>query len=488
VPVSPIERMTRESPDRESSPPFWRTRVRYRWPAASLLLFALGSVALAYRGYVEAQWRAMVVLSWSLNTPVVGEIAQRLTEAPIVRNVVVAGVPTTIVLPPGGGRHPAIVFVNGATRAGRYEPHVERLTRALARSGYSAFVPDPPGLRKGEITVATRRSTAAVVRAVVQRADVARVSLLGASVGCSLALVAAERRTLAGRISAVAGLAPYTDLRAAIMMALTDRYPIEGGRSVRYRPDPFLGLVVARSLVAALPAGHDRRILLSRLEAIPDNDPAPLRKLSLIQAGQFGLSARRVLRLLDNRSPARFASLYAALPARVRAGIAYLSPVSGAGHLRLPVELASAPHDKYFPLAQYSALLGVAPSVHLTVTSTLQHAIPTLSLHTLLGLVRLDGFALRSLRDFAPPVPVNWLAVATALVALTLVAAEGFVPRHGLIGLSGAVALAAAVPAMLHPVGLRPPLVVALIAALAGVVLVGGRLSGAPPPGRRSQV
>jgi acetyl esterase/lipase len=127
----------------------------------------------------------------------------------------------------------------------------------------SRFVPDPSGLREGEITVATLRSTIAVVDNVARRADVARVSLLGASVGCSLALVAAESRKLAGRVSAVAGLAPYTDLRAAIRMAVTDRYRTAGGRSVRYGPDPFLGLVVARSLVAALSAGHDRRVLLS---------------------------------------------------------------------------------------------------------------------------------------------------------------------------------------------------------------------------------
>jgi hypothetical protein len=385
-------------------------------------------------------------------------------------------VPTTVARPAGGGGQAAVVFVNGATPAGRHEPHVERLTRGLARTGFSVFVPDPSGLRDGEITVATLRSTMAVVDAVARRPDVARVSLVGASVGCSLALVAAESPLLAGRISAVAGLAPYTDLRAAIMMALTDRYPTATGPSVPYRPDPFLALVVARSLVAALPPGHDRRILLSRLQAVPDNAPAPLAELGRIRVGRFGPPARAVLRLLDNRDPARFAAIYGALPTEVRAGVARLSPVAGAAHLRVPVRLVSAPHDKYFPLAQYPPLLRAAPSVHLTVTSTLRHAIPNVSLHALTGLARLDGFALRSLRDSASPVPVNWLAVATALVALALVAAEGFVPRHGLIALSGAVALAAAVPAMLHPIGLRPPLVIAVTAALAGAVLVGGRL------------
>ena len=455
-----------------------RRRVRRRWPALSLILFALGGAALAWRGYVEAQWRGIVVLAGSLNTPVADSIADHLTEAPIVQNAVVAGVPTTIVLPRGGGRHPAVVFVNGATPLGRYEPHVERLTRALARAGFAVFVPAPTGLREGQITLATLASTVGVIDAVARRPDVGKLSLLGASVGCSVALVAAESPQLAGRVSAVAGLAPYTDLRAAIMMALTGRYPTGPGRSVPYRPGPFLGLVVARSLVAALPPSPNRQMLLAQLEAIPDDAAAPLATVSRSPVGLFGPEARTVLRLLNNRDSSRFASLYAALPAEVRTGIWRMSPKSGARRLRMPVELVSAPDDTYFPPAQYPPLLREAPSVHLTVTSTLKHAVPSVSFDTLRGLAQLDGFAVRSLRDFAPPVPVNWLAVAVGLLALCLVAAEGFAPRHGLVGLSGLIAAGGAAAALLRPVGVDVPLVVALAAELAGAALVGTRPGG----------
>jgi hypothetical protein len=76
-----------------------------------------------------------------------------------------------------------------------------------------------------------------------------------------------------------------------------------------------------------------------------------------------------------------------------------LSPLDGASRLRAPVELASPPHDKYFPLAETRALAGAATHTHvrLTVTSTLHHAVPSLSLSDIADLWRFDGWAVRSL-------------------------------------------------------------------------------------------
>jgi len=41
-------------------------RVRRRWPAAALVLLAIWALALGERGWVEGQWRALVVLAGSL--------------------------------------------------------------------------------------------------------------------------------------------------------------------------------------------------------------------------------------------------------------------------------------------------------------------------------------------------------------------------------------------------------------------------------------
>jgi pimeloyl-ACP methyl ester carboxylesterase len=446
-------------------------RVRRRWPAAALVLLAIWAVGIGERGWVAGQWRAVVVLAVSLHTPVISNTGV-LTDAPSVRDVRVAGVPTTIALPAGGGRHPAVVFLNGATAAGRHESHVERLTRALGEAGFIAVVPDPPGLAQGALTPRTLRSLEAVVETVSRRPDVSRTGLLGVSVGCSLGLVAAEGPLASVHLSGVACLAPFTDLRGVMMMALTGSYPEAPGKLVPYHPNPFVSLVIARSLAAVMPDDAGRALLLAQLLAVSANAHEPLAGLPSIPIDQLDPPEQALLRLLENHDPARFAALYAALPKAVRAGIAELSPIAGAARLHVPVEIASSPHDTYFPLVQYPPFLRAAPDAHLTVTSILGHAVPHPSLGNLGGLARLDGFAVRSLRDFAPPVPVNWLAVFISLVALALVAGEGFAPHRGLVALTGLISLFAALPALLHPTGISAPLVVAAVAAVAGGVLV----------------
>ena len=59
--------------------------------------------------------------------------------------------------------------------------------------------------------------------------------------------------------------------------------------------------------------------------------------------------------------------------------------------------LVGAPHNKYFPLLETEALARAArdTSVRLTVTSTLDHAIPSLSLSDIAGLFRFNGWAVR---------------------------------------------------------------------------------------------
>jgi hypothetical protein len=102
--------------------------------------------------------------------------------------------------------------------------------------------------------------------------------------------------------------------------------------------------------------------------------------------------------LLENRDPGRFEGLYLRLPAEVRKAVAALSPIRHARRLNVPVELASAPYDKYFPPAESRRLATIAPNVRVTVTSTLDHAVPKPSVADVADLLRFDGFVVRYLR------------------------------------------------------------------------------------------
>ena len=349
---------------------------------AIVLLAVLLIIAIVERSWVVAQWRAVVVLSTTERSPVLAWTVRVLTHEPRVEETIVGGAPSTLVRPgTGDGPWPAVVFVNGATRAGRQHERVQRLANGLARAGFLAVGPDLPGLRLGVITPATRNAAIRAARATADREDArdAKVALYGVSVGATLALLAAESRSLEGRVSIVGGEAPFVDLERTIRLATTGFY---GGE--RYEIDPYVQLAVARSLAAQ---GHPR--LLERLEVVDDDDPSPLAGLS---------GSQPLVALLLNRDPARFDELYARLPVRLRRSIDLLSPIRRAARLTMPVELATAPNDEYFPPAESHALTRAAPDARLTVTSTLDHAVPELSLGDLADLGRFDAFVVRYLK------------------------------------------------------------------------------------------
>ncbi|MGD0272491.1 MAG: alpha/beta fold hydrolase [Gaiellaceae bacterium] len=379
-------------------------RLRVMGPVRTILLFlvvVLAIVGFAERSWIEAEMRAAAVLSITAKIPVLAWTTRVLTDKPRVADERVAGVPTTVVRPGKGNQWPAIVFVNGVTARGSHHPDVERLANGLARVGFIVFVPDPPGLRTGEITRKTLAGTIALVRAAANRHDVrhGRVALVGVSNGTTLSLLAAENPSLAGRISVVAGVAPYTDLAEMIRLATTGSY-VEDGRLVPYQAKPFLGLVLARSLVATLQPSRDRDTLLAELLRLSENAPDPLALFRELPIRKVTPSVRPLVRLLANRDPRRFDRLYAALSPSMRASIERLSPIHEAQKLLAPIYIASAPHDKYFPLSETRDLARRAThtQVSLTVTSTLHHAIPSISLSGIGALLRFNGWMLRSLR------------------------------------------------------------------------------------------
>jgi pimeloyl-ACP methyl ester carboxylesterase len=377
---------------------------RTTWRAFKLAFLSglvAGLVAAAvYPSWVAAQSDAIVVFTEPIETPGLTWVVSELTDEPRLEEISLAGSPTTIARPGGDGPWPAVVFLNGATRRGRFHPDVRAVARGLARAGYVAFVPDVPGVRTGEITTRTVRGAVAAVRAALREDDVegGEAALYGVSTGASLALLVAEDASVAERITLVAGIAPYTDLRDVVRLATTGYHSV-GGSLRRYDVDPFVTLVAARSLAAALPPGRDRRLLLDELQAVDDEDENPLAVLREVRAARLGRRATDLVELLVNVDPQRFDRLYARLPAAARSDLELLSPITKAGDLRAPVEIASAPHDKYFPVSESRELARVAPDVRITVTETLAHAIPEPSPGALGDLFRFDAFLVRVLHE-----------------------------------------------------------------------------------------
>jgi len=243
-------------------------------------------------------------------------------------------------------------------------------------------------------------AAAKVTREVSARPEAAdgEVALVGVSTGATLALLLAENPTLEGDVSLVAGVAPYSNIETVLSVATTGHYRRSDRRLVSYEAAPFLSYVIARSMVAALPPGRDRRKLAAEIENVGRESPHPLSRLRTRGTEDLGPGAKSVVRLLANRDPERFDDLYGNLPQGVRHDLQDLSPLSGRGRIGVPVELATGPHDKYFPPSESYAIGHIAPRRRVTVTGALDHAELDASPRHIPAFLAFDGFVVRSLR------------------------------------------------------------------------------------------
>jgi pimeloyl-ACP methyl ester carboxylesterase len=364
----------------------------------SLLAFGLASVlfAVVNWSWIDAQVRAVIVLSPVLEAPVLTPVVEALTGEPRFEDASVAGNPALVAKPSGEGPWPAVFFVNGVVTEGRELPEVRRVAEGLARAGYLVVVPDLPGLRRGEIRPQTVHETLEVARAIAGRPDArdGGVGLIGVSTGASLALIAAGDAEMGERISVVAGVAPYTDVRTVLSTATTGHYRAANGEMIPYEADPFLAGAITQSLVSTLPPSRDRDVLLDELERVDRLRPGFLADLR-----EMGAEASSVAELLENRDPYRFDDLYAGLPDEVRAKMEQLSPLAADRRLDVPVELISGPHDKYFPVSESLEVVRIAPHARVTVSGALDHVELSASTRDFPDLLLIDAFVVRSLRE-----------------------------------------------------------------------------------------
>jgi len=353
---------------------------------------------MSQSGRARAQIRALVLMAVVLDVPVLARVVRLLSPNPIVEMGEVDGVPVEILHPPDKRPRPAWIFVSGADPIRRQEPLVRRLATGLARAGFVVVVPDIPGLGDGTITSRTLSATEAVTRAACERDDVrgGRVALIGASTGAGLALLAAGHPELADRVSVVAAVAPFADLRKLLCLTTTGRYAEQDG-FVMHDVTDLHRRVVARSLVAALEDDDDRDRLLADLSRIESHDLNPLDELPK-HAGSVGADAQAVLALLGNRDPERYDELYEALPNAVKSFIADLSPLRVREGLGAQVEMIVPPSDVYFPIGEALALADSLPNVRLTVTPTMDHTRPTASLNRVKDFAAFAGFVVRGLK------------------------------------------------------------------------------------------
>src|ERR671935_1944349 len=115
--------------------------------------------------------RLFVVLASLASSPRLRWIADRAAAEPLLEEVTVEGVASSLVRPRGRRPCATVVLFNGVTERGRFHPGVRRLAAALARGGFLVLVPDLNGLARGEISEATIADAVDVCCAAVEWPD-----------------------------------------------------------------------------------------------------------------------------------------------------------------------------------------------------------------------------------------------------------------------------------------------------------------------------
>src|SRR5215208_4017218 len=182
------------------------------------MLAVLIGLLVSSWSWVDAQVRAAVVISSVLEAPILTPWAEVVSGEPVMEDVSVAGNPALVARPAGEGPWPAIFLVNGTVRKGRKLPEVRDLAEGFARAGYLAVVPDLPGLTEDRITPRTVEAATEAARKTSTRPDAenGEVAMVGVSTGATLALLAAEDPRLDGKVSLVAGVAPFSNMEPVL--------------------------------------------------------------------------------------------------------------------------------------------------------------------------------------------------------------------------------------------------------------------------------
>lgn len=338
-----------ESPDEspDESPVGTRERLY-----AVLLLVAVLAATIA----VVPQLRVRAVAAAaSLDALGVG-VPRLLAPDHQTRTRTVAGVVGTWIDPADDA--PPVLLVPGAAPQGREDPRVIEVAEALADSGRSVFVPQLRVYRE-ELTVDDVDDLVAITLALARERE--PVTLVGASFGGSLGLLAAADGRIEDELAMVAVFGAYADLLGVIQAGTTGT-ALVGERAIDWESDPRADEVIRQQLVELTPSGYR-----DELVAALDGSQAP---------DELTDDARAVYELAVHDDPQHTRELAGQAPPPLRRRLAELSPTTVADQIDTPVVAMHAADDPTIPYAELLRLGNALPDAELFTLETFTHVDP----------------------------------------------------------------------------------------------------------------
>ncbi|MCK9418454.1 MAG: hypothetical protein M0R70_03630 [Nitrospirae bacterium] len=220
------------------------------------------------------------------------------------------------------GRQFPLLLVHGMNPSGKDDEQLVLLAKDLARAGFLVLVPDLEGVKNFRIRITDAEDVLQSFRYMSAGEHAGpRGGMIGISCGAGPMLLAAADRRIRDKVSVVATVGGYYDLRNVLSFALTGACDY-GGHRGDVRPEASLRWMFAYRNLDLLRSFDDREKLRKIIEKRNRYEVAAAESL----AKSLGPEGRALYGFFVNTDRKRFAPLYENLPLPVREYVYQLSP------------------------------------------------------------------------------------------------------------------------------------------------------------------
>ncbi len=249
----------------------------------------------------------------------------------------------------------AVIFVSGINSQGRAHPAIERVSRAISRTGAAVFVPELPIFFDVRVDGTEVGRIVAAVEEVARRPEVDpdRIGIMGVSVGGSLALIAAAEPAIADRLAWVGSFGAYADATELTTEVLTHQYRLDGELH-DWAPALLVRQIVFGLLTDRVTDGRDHGYIYGAYDALNNEGIHPLPDADIPLETDAGRAVEAIL-LTDTLPEAE--ALLALAPAGDRAALDAISPIHRVADIRATVFLMHDTGDQHIPYSHARALL-----------------------------------------------------------------------------------------------------------------------------------
>ena len=277
--------------------------------------------------------------------------------------------------PAHGSQHAGIVFSMGAPPLSLDDKRLVRVAEDSARAGAVMLVPFSDRLDDMRIEPEEIDALVAEFRYLqgLDSVDADRVGFFGASVGGSLALVAAADPRIADDVDVVISFGGYFDALDTFG-AIATHHIEYGDVDEGWTPREHSEIVMAHQLIDRVSSARDRELLTRMF--IDDEPPPPEQLATLSPVGRSSYD------FLSNRDPAAVTQLIDRLPASAVKDLDYLSPRTSIDNVKAELFII---HDRADPFIPYTesrrmkdALAG-RPETHFDELRLFEHVQPKLN-------------------------------------------------------------------------------------------------------------